>query len=118
MKIKMMHMGKDYSIEEIGIFTPDAVEVKELAAGDVGYITCSIHDPKLVRVGDTITDSKHPVEKPLEGYRQLKPLVFCGVYPVNTKDYMTIREAIEKCHLKKTPYPQDRPVVLCNGSAA
>jgi GTP-binding protein LepA len=95
----MMHMDKEHDIEEIGIFKPEPVEVKELAAGDVGYITCNIHDPQLVRVGDTVTDAGDPLAQPLEGYRQLKPLVFCGVYPVNTKDFMALREAIEKLRL-------------------
>jgi GTP-binding protein LepA len=99
MRITMMHMDKNYSIEEIGIFKPEAVEVKELSSGEVGYITCNIHNPQLVRVGDTITDSKDPAKEPLEGYRQLKPLVFCGVYPVNTKDFMALRESIEKLRL-------------------
>jgi GTP-binding protein LepA len=99
MRVRMMHMDKEYNVEEIGIFKPEAVEVKGLAAGDVGYITCNIHDPRLVRVGDTISDAAASPVEPLEGYRQLKPLVFCGVYPVNTKDYMALREAIEKLRL-------------------
>ena len=99
LRIKMIHMDKEHTIEEIGIFKPEAVQVKGLSAGDVGYITCNIHDPRQVRVGDTITDSQNPCAKPLEGYRQLKPLVFCGVYPVNSKDYMILRESIEKLRL-------------------
>ncbi|MBF0522387.1 MAG: elongation factor 4 [Candidatus Omnitrophica bacterium] len=99
MGIRMMHMNKDYHIEEIGVFTPQAVKVKELTAGEVGYFTCNIHEPREVRVGDTITDSANPAPQPLEGYRQLKPLVFCGIYPVNSKDFMALREAIEKLRL-------------------
>lgn len=99
MGIRMMHMDEEHEVEELGVFTPEAVKVKELTAGEVGYITCNIHDPRLVRVGDTITSQSHPAAKPLEGYRQLNPLVFSGVYPVNTKDFMALREAIEKLHL-------------------
>ncbi len=99
MRIKMMHMDREYDVEEIGIFTPAAKKVKKLTAGEVGYITCNIHEPRLVRVGDTITDKANPVVKPLEGYRQLNPLVFSGVYPVNTKDFMALRGAIEKLRL-------------------
>jgi GTP-binding protein LepA len=99
MRIRMMHMDKEYDVEEMGIFTPQAVKVKRLAAGEVGYITCNIHEPRLVRVGDTITETVRPTAKPLEGYRQLNPLVFSGVYPVNTKDFMALREAIEKLRL-------------------
>jgi len=99
MLIEMMHMNKEYVIEEMGVFTPEAVKVKQLTSGEVGYITCNIHDPKMVRVGDTITEKASPVDKPLEGYRQLNPLVFSGVYPVNSKDFMPMREAIEKLRL-------------------
>jgi len=98
-RIKMMHMDKEYSIEEVGIFKPEATEVEGLSTGEVGYITCNIHEPRQVRVGDTITDAKNPASKPLAGYRQLNPLVFCGVYPVNTKDFNNLREAIEKLRL-------------------
>lgn len=98
-KIRMMNVGNDFSVEEVGVFSPGAVQVKELGPGEVGYITCNLHDPKEARVGDTITEVSRPTEKALEGYRQLKPLVFCGVYPVNSKDYMNLREAIDKLRL-------------------
>ncbi len=99
MRIKMMHMEKEYTIEEVGVFQPDAVKVEGLSCGEVGYITCNIHEPRLVRVGDTITESARPAEQPLEGYRQLNPLVFSGMYPVNSKDFLELREAIEKLRL-------------------
>lgn len=99
MRIKMMHMNKEYNVEEIGVFKPEAVKVKDLECGEVGYITCNIHEPRLVTIGDTLTDAANPTKEPLEGYRQLKPLVFCGVYPVNTMDFMALREAIEKLRL-------------------
>ncbi|MDP8212506.1 MAG: translation elongation factor 4 [Candidatus Zapsychrus exili] len=98
-RIKMMHMNKEHNVEEIGIFAPEAIKVKQLTAGEVGYITCNIHEPKEIRVGDTITESARPCHAPLEGYRRLNPLVFCGVYPVNTKDFMDLREAIDKLRL-------------------
>lgn len=99
MKIRMMNMDKTLNIEECGVFIPEITKNKGLSAGEVGYITCNIHEPSEVRVGDTITDPAKPVDKPLEGYRQLNPLVFCGVYPVNSKDFMPLREAIEKLRL-------------------
>ena len=99
MHIKMMHNERDFNVEEVGVFRPEASKVKELSCGEVGYITCNVHEPKEVRVGDTITDFENPIEKPLPGYRQLKPLVFCGVYPVNSKDFMELREAIGKLRL-------------------
>ncbi len=99
MKITMMHMDKTLTVEEIGVFRPEMTKGKELATGNVGYITCNIHEPRDVRVGDTITDAASPCAEPLEGYRQLNPLVFSGVFPVNSKDYMPLREAIEKLRL-------------------
>ncbi|MDP8265448.1 MAG: translation elongation factor 4 [Candidatus Aceula meridiana] len=99
MKIKMMHLDKEFTVEEIGILKPEAEKVKQLTAGEVGYITCNIRDPSEVHVGDTVTDASNPTEKPLEGYRQLKPLVFAGMYPENSKDFMNLREAIEKLRL-------------------
>ena len=98
-RIRMMHMDKEYNVEEVGIFTPEAVKVKGLSCGEVGYITCNIHEPREVRVGDTVTDANDPAAKPLAGYRHLNPLVFCGIYPVNTKDFLALREAIEKLRL-------------------
>lgn len=99
MPIRMMHTGKEFSIEEVGVFQPSPVKVKGLSAGEVGYITCNVHDPKEVQIGDTITEKARPASETLPGYRQLNPLVFCGVYPVNSKDFMNLREAIAKLQL-------------------
>lgn len=98
-RFKMIHMNKEYVVEELGIFSPEAVKVKQLSSGEVGYLTCNVHDPALVRVGDTLTNCKEPMAQALEGYRKLNPLVFSGVYPVNTKDFMDLREAIGKLRL-------------------
>jgi len=97
--IRMMHTGKEFTIEEVGVFEPEAQKVRNLSCGQVGYITCNLHEPREVQVGDTITDRDNPADAPLEGYRKLNPLVFCGVYPVNSKDFMDLRAAIEKLRL-------------------
>ncbi|NTV29188.1 MAG: elongation factor 4, partial [Candidatus Omnitrophica bacterium] len=99
MRIRMMHTGKEFTVEGLGVYTPFDQKVKELGAGEVGYLTCNVRDPKEVRVGDTVTEAARPCEAPLEGYRQLKPLVFCGVYPVTADQYMELREAIDKLRL-------------------
>lgn len=99
LRIKMMHSGREFTVEEIGVFCPEAMKVKGLSSGEVGYITCNVHDPREVKVGDTITAVNGAAAVPLEGYRQLNPLVFCGVYPVNSKDFLSLREAIEKLRL-------------------
>jgi GTP-binding protein LepA len=98
-RIRMMHRDKEVQVEEVGVFTPDPFKVKGLSCGEVGYITCNVHDPREVKVGDTITDAVSPCPEPLAGYRQLNPLVFCGVYPVNPADFMNLREGIEKLRL-------------------
>ncbi len=98
-RIKMMHSGKEFNIEEVGVFHPAPIKVKGLSTGEVGYITCSIHEPREVQIGDTVTEVALPAAEPLPGYRKLSPLVFCGVYPVNSKDFMGLREAIEKLRL-------------------
>lgn len=99
LRVSMMNMKKTYGIEEVGVFCPEQVKVAELRSGEVGYITCNIHEPRDVRVGDTITDAARPCERALPGYRQLNPMVFSGVYPVNSMDFMPLREAIEKLRL-------------------
>ncbi|MEI6438080.1 MAG: translation elongation factor 4 [Candidatus Omnitrophota bacterium] len=98
-KVRMMNMQKEYTVDGVGVYSPFDVKVKELGCGEVGYITCNIRDPKEVRVGDTVTSALHPCDAPLEGYRVLKPLVFCGVYPVTADQYMDLREAIDKLRL-------------------
>lgn len=98
-KIRFMNVGRDFEVQEVGIFTPQIQPMKTLSVGEVGYITCNLHDPTQARVGDTITEVARPCQEALEGYRALKPFVFCGVYPVNQGDYATLREAIDKLRL-------------------
>ncbi len=98
-RIRMMHTGKVFTVEEIGVFRPQPETMKALGCGEVGYITCNVHDPREVSVGDTITEVARPAAEPLPGYRRLTPLVFAGVYPVNAKDFMSLREAMGKLHL-------------------
>lgn len=98
-RIRLMHLAQDFTVEGIGCFSPFDTKLKELGTGEVGYITCNVRDPKEIRVGDTITEVSHPCDAPMEGYRQLKPLVFCGVYPVTADEYMELREAIDKLRL-------------------
>jgi len=98
-RIRLMHMNKEFTVEGMGVYTPFDEKIKELGSGEVGYFTCNVRDPKEVEVGDTVTDVANPCAAPLEGYRKLKPLVFCGVYPVTADEYMELREAIDKLRL-------------------
>ena len=97
--IKMMATGGKYEVTEVGIFTPDNLPIDELHAGEVGYIAASIKDISMTRVGDTITESGRPASKPLPGYKDVKPMVFCGIYPADGADYEDLRDALEKLKL-------------------
>ncbi|MEW5320676.1 translation elongation factor 4 [Geobacillus thermoleovorans] len=98
-RIKMMSTGKEFEVTEVGVFTPKQKVVDELTVGDVGYLTASIKNVKDTRVGDTITDADRPAAEPLPGYRKLNPMVFCGMYPIDTARYNDLREALEKLQL-------------------
>ncbi|WP_411953488.1 translation elongation factor 4 [Alkalibacillus sp. S2W] len=98
-KIQMMQTGKEFEVNDMGVFTPNAVRKKELSVGDVGFLTASIKNVKDTRVGDTITLANRPAEEPLPGYRRLNPMVFCGLFPVSADDYNDLREALERLEL-------------------
>lgn len=98
-KIRMIATGKEFEVNEVGVFTPKAVPRDELTVGDVGFLTASIKNVSDTRVGDTITSAKNPAPEALPGYRKLNPMVFCGLYPIDSKDYNDLREALEKLEL-------------------
>ncbi len=95
-KIKFMSTGREYEITEMGVFTPASMPVKELSAGEVGFITASIKDVHEVKIGDTVTHAKKPTTEPFPGFKHVKPVVFCGLYPIDPKDYQELRDALEK----------------------
>lgn len=98
-KIKMMSNNKEFDVTEVGIFSPKPIKRDFLMVGDVGYVTASIKTIKDARVGDTVTLANNPTEKALEGYRTLNPMVYCGIYPVDSSDFNDLREALEKLQL-------------------
>ncbi len=97
--IRMMATGKEFEVAEIGVFTPRMKQVEVLRAGEVGYLAAGIKNVLDTRVGDTITLAKFPSKDPLPGYRQIKPVVFCGLYPVENSDFERLRDALEKLRL-------------------
>ncbi|MBA4542654.1 MULTISPECIES: translation elongation factor 4 [Thermoactinomyces] len=99
MRMKMMATGKTYEITEVGAFTPHQVPMEQLSVGEVGYVCANIKNVKDTRVGDTITDADRPAKEPLPGYRRINPMVFCGLYPVDSSEYDDLREALEKLEL-------------------
>ncbi|MFD2213895.1 translation elongation factor 4 [Metabacillus endolithicus] len=98
-KIKMMATGKEFEVTEVGVFNPKPVQLKELNVGDVGFLTAAIKNVGDTRVGDTITNAKNGATEALPGYRKLNPMVFCGLYPIDTAKYNDLREALEKLEL-------------------
>ncbi|MGG3469363.1 translation elongation factor 4 [Neobacillus pocheonensis] len=98
-KIKMMATGKEFEVNEVGVFTPKATLLNELTVGDVGFLTASIKNVGDTRVGDTITNAKNGTTEPLPGYRKLNPMVYCGLYPIDTARFNDLREALEKLQL-------------------
>ncbi len=98
-KIRMMATEKEFEVQELGVFTPKPTVQEELTVGDVGYLVASIKNVSDSRVGDTITHADRPASDMLPGYRKLNPMVFCGLYPVDSNDYNDLREALEKLEL-------------------
>jgi GTP-binding protein LepA len=98
-KIKMMATGKEFEVTEVGVSTPKPVFVDELTVGDVGFLTASIKNVKDTHVGDTITSAENPAKEPLPGYRRMNPMVYCGLYPVDTAKFNDLRDALEKLEL-------------------
>ena len=99
MNIKLMSNGKTFEVTEVGVFNPEMKNVEELTAGMVGFLAASIKNVKDTRVGDTITWKEKPADQPLPGYRKATPMVYCGLYPIDTSEYENLRDALEKLKL-------------------
>ena len=99
MRMRLMQTGSEFDIVEVGTFRPGYAPCDALYPGDVGYIGASIKDVGDTRVGDTITDANRPADEPLPGYRQVTPMVFCGIYPADGADYENLRDALEKLRM-------------------
>src|SRR5690606_4580332 len=98
-RIRFMATGAEFDVTEVGVFRPDMMPVDELGPGEVGYLTAAIKNVKDTRVGDTVTDAARPAPEPLPGYRRINPMVFCGMYPIDSADYDDLRDALEKLSL-------------------
>ena len=98
-RILLMSTGANYLCEQVGIFRPKANNKEMLAAGEVGFVTAGIKEIKAARVGDTLTLAQHPATEPLPGFKEIKPQVFAGLYPVDAGDYGALRDALEKLQL-------------------
>lgn len=98
-RVKFMNTSKDYLADEIGVLKLGMIERDELSTGDVGYVICNIKTAREVKVGDTITHAANPCAKPIEGFEEVKPMVFAGVYPIDSEDYEDLRASMEKLQL-------------------
>ena len=103
-KIRLMETRRSYEVEEVGIFTPEMQPTPELRTGGVGYLIAGIREIDKAKIGDTITDHVSPTETPLPGYREMKPLVFSGLYPADTHQFHALREALDKLRLNDSSF--------------
>ncbi|MEM6745981.1 MAG: translation elongation factor 4 [Pseudomonadota bacterium] len=103
-KIRMMKAGATYQVDQVGVFTPKRVEMDELGPGEIGYLTASIKEVADTKVGDTITDEKKPAAEALAGFQPNQPVVFCGLFPVDSADFEDLRDAIAKLRLNDASF--------------
>src|SRR5579885_2072254 len=115
MKIQLMSTGKAYEVKKLGVFSPRAVEIEELSAGEVGFVTAAIKEISEAKVGDTITDALRPTDKPLSGFRVMKPMVFSGLYPIDPGEYDKLRDALEKLRLNDSSFVYEPETSLALG---
>ena len=115
MRILLMSNGRTYEVQQVGVFSPDMRPVEELSAGQVGYITASIKRVSDAKVGDTITDALRPTAEPIGGYRDAKPMVFAGLYPIEDTEYEGLRDALEKLRLNDPAFNYEPETSLALG---
>ena len=103
-QIKLMMSGHTFDVKEVGVFTPKPMPRPKLGAGDVGYIVANIKSIADVKIGDTVTDARRPIAKPLPGYAEVHPMVFSGIYPINTADYEALKASMSKLRLNDSSF--------------
>src|SRR5213596_994931 len=104
MKVRLMAEGQDYEIDDLGVFSPKAIPVEELGVGEVGFVVANIKRVADAKIGDTITETARPTTEPFPGFKELKPMVFAGLYPVESHQYAELREALEKLRLNDASF--------------
>lgn len=103
-RVRLMSTGRDYEVKEVGIFTPNPVRVEQLGPGEVGYFIGNIKDPSEIRIGDTVTLAQRPTSVPLPGFKEIHPMVFSGIYPINTADFEKLKTSLEKYKLNDSSF--------------
>ena len=104
MKIAMMATGRNYEVEEVGVLTPKMKTAESLSVGEVGYVIATIRNASEVKIGDTITDARHPTSEPFPGFVEIKPMVFAGLYPTGDTGYEALRDAFDKLRLNDSSF--------------
>ena len=104
MKIKMMSNDKEYEVEKVGVFTPKPKDIENLSAGEIGFITTGIKELSETKVGDTICDSEDPIQEALPGFKPSKPVVFCGLFPVDSSEYQKLKDGLAKLQLNDASF--------------
>jgi GTP-binding protein LepA len=104
MKIRFFNTGRDYQVETIGVNRPRPTPIDKLSVGEVGFLTASIKEVADVQIGDTITESARPTKEPFPGFQEIKPMVFAGLYPVDTNQYEELRDALDKLRLNDASF--------------
>ncbi len=103
-KIRLLHTNNVYEVKEVGVFTPKMTARDELIAGDVGYIIANMKSADEAKIGDTVTDATHPCPEPLPGYKEIQPMVFSGIYPVDNSDYEALKTAMGKLQINDAAF--------------
>jgi GTP-binding protein LepA len=114
-RVLFMSNGQSYQVQQVGVFSPDMRPVEELSAGQVGYITAAIKRVSDAKVGETITEQARPTAEPFPGYRDAKPMVFAGLYPIEDTDYEALRDALEKLRLNDPAFTYEPETSLALG---
>ena len=115
MKIRLMSTGRTFEVSEVGIFSPKRTKTKALRAGAVGYVVAGMKEVSDTKIGDTITDADRPTATPLPGYRDVKPLVFCGLYTMDNADYENLRDSLDKLRLNDSSFVYEPETSLALG---
>ena len=115
MRIRLMAVEKEYDVTGLGVFTPKPCPVEALAAGEVGYLMAGLKEVRDARVGETITAAEHPANAPLPGYKDVKPMVFCGLYAADDSSYEELRDALEKLRLNDSAFTFEPETSLALG---
>ena len=104
MKVRLMNTKQDHEVEPLGVFTPKPIPRPQLGPGEVGFVACGIKRVADAQIGDTVTETARPTLEPFPGFKELKPMVFAGLYPVESHQYSELREALEKLRLNDAAF--------------